>query len=213
MVAPVHEDALRLPELEQQDQDHDVHGATSPVADVAVEEVHVLRRGEPVLEEDPEHVRELPVRVADDDQPARRGRARLDHGLGVLHPVRVRELRREVADVLRVQRVGLPVQQVKVHQLPRVLEGHGHFDPEARVAVADVDVVRLCRRLPTVLMLLHLLGLDPLPSLGVRGVRLAALLVGGLQVRRHGVAHRGLLDEARLVSRLALKQPGEGLRR
>mmetsp|Transcript_16152 Transcript_16152/g.38195 ORF Transcript_16152/g.38195 Transcript_16152/m.38195 type:complete len:503 (-) Transcript_16152:39-1547(-) len=208
VVAAVDDEALGVGEEEGEEEHEDLGCLASSVSNVAVDEIPVLCRRGSELVQDVQYVRELPVRVADYDQPAVLRRVGLDHRLRVLCPVSVRELCGEVVDVLPVQRLRLPVHQVVVHQSLRALEGHWNRQPEARVAVPHVHVHGLAA---PVLLLRYLLDLVPLPRPRGLLLLLGSVLVCRLQVRRHRVARGRLVDEAGLVGGLALEEPGEGL--
>mmetsp|Transcript_62671 Transcript_62671/g.167375 ORF Transcript_62671/g.167375 Transcript_62671/m.167375 type:complete len:329 (-) Transcript_62671:43-1029(-) len=124
VVPPVDDQAPWVGEKEGKEDHEDLARLVASVRDVTVDEIPVLRCWGSKLVKDVKHVCKLAVRVADYNQPSVWRCVGVDHGFGVLQPVGVRELRREVADVLRVQRVRLAIHQVMVHQGHCVLVGH-----------------------------------------------------------------------------------------
>ena len=99
VVASVHVHHFRIQNHETENAHENFQGVEAAIGDVAVEEVAVRRGREPVLVEDPQHVLQLAVRVADDDHASR-----LVHLLLVEHAL---ELRRKVREeVRRVQEAG-----------------------------------------------------------------------------------------------------------
>mmetsp|Transcript_116617 Transcript_116617/g.370934 ORF Transcript_116617/g.370934 Transcript_116617/m.370934 type:complete len:432 (-) Transcript_116617:82-1377(-) len=79
--------ALRVPQLERDDEQPNLHGVSPTVYDVPVEEVHHRLRRHAVGLEDVQHVKQLAMRISDDNEPwifGCRGPRQLevDHGRG-----------------------------------------------------------------------------------------------------------------------------------
>ena len=76
VVAAVDVDGGGVGELVAEEEEKDLERVLPPIRDVAVEQVRVVRRRLAMLMKDPQHVLQLPVRVAADEQPLGGGAGR-----------------------------------------------------------------------------------------------------------------------------------------
>mmetsp|Transcript_30896 Transcript_30896/g.67670 ORF Transcript_30896/g.67670 Transcript_30896/m.67670 type:complete len:208 (+) Transcript_30896:2264-2887(+) len=207
----MNDQAIRIRQ-EKGEKDHkDLNCLVAPVSYVAIKQIPVVRSRRSELVEYVEHVRELAVGIPHNSEPAILGRLRPDHWLRILLSVPAGELDRQVADILRVQRRGLPVKQVVPHEVVGPLQRDRQRQPEAGVVVSNtkVDALGVLRGRRVLAMLPHRLVLLPLQ--GVRPGEVLAAFTGPSDLILDLLRHDELVHKGSLIPVFTLEQSPDGL--